>query len=229
MLVDGKPTEVTFDPATGRITKGGRDGEDVTERAKPMPPASVVYPQMKADRLIKVEHKDPQTGRTVIEWLPQSELRGQTFEKGNSGTTEARLASAQAVNQTGDDIIQQLNDPKVKAAIGPLMGRASTLRDFLGNPPPAYSELAGAIESYALANMGVHGMRSAQGAEQIKKLLDAHHTPESLIGAIKGLQKFSTHFMQNEGRGSAVAAPPPAPAGAGGGLTYQDYLKAKGK
>jgi hypothetical protein len=155
-----------------------------------------------ADKLTKVEHQDPTTGRTVIEWLPQSEIRGQTFKKGTSATAETRLASAQAVNQTGNDIIAKLRDPAFKATVGPLMGRAGTLRDLVGNPPPEFSDLAGTIESYALANMGVHGMRSSQGAEQIKHLLDQHHTPESLIAAIQGLNRFSEHFMQNEGRGS---------------------------
>lgn len=152
------------------------------------------------DKLVKVEHKDPATGRTVIEWLPQSSLAGQKFEKGTSATTETRLASAQAVNQTGEDIIAQLSDPKIARMLGPAMGRYNNLRDFIGNPPPELSEIAGSIESYALANMGVHGMRSAQGAEQIKKLLDQKHTPASLIATIRGLNKFSSHFMENEGR-----------------------------
>lgn len=184
------------------------------------------------EALVKVEHKDPATGRTVIQYLPKSEIRGKTFEKGTSATTETRLASAQAVNQTGNDIISKLSDPNYAKAVGPVMGRFSTVQDFIGNPPPEYAELAGQIESFALANMGVHGMRSAQGAEQIKKLLNQHHTPASLIAAIKGLNSFSEHFMQNEGRGAAVPAPATAPASAAPSGTiksYQDYLKSRGK
>ncbi len=64
--------------------------------------------------------------------------------------------------------------------------------------------MAGEIESYALANMGVHGMRSVQGANQISKLLDAKHTPESLIAAIKGLQGYSNNYLSTVGRGSKV-------------------------
>lgn len=153
-----------------------------------------------SQKLVKVEHKDPTTGRTVIEWLPQSEVKGKTFEKGDSGTIQARLASAEAVNQTGTDIITKLKDPAYAGVVGPAMGRLGKVRDWLGDPPPELAELAGLIESYSLANMGVHGMRSVQGSEKINKLLDAHHTPESLIAAINGLQGFSTHFMQNEGR-----------------------------
>lgn len=151
------------------------------------------------DKLTKVEHKGAD-GRTVIEWLPQSELKGKTFQKGVSSTTDSRLASAEAVNQTGNDIIAKLSDPAYAAKLGPAMGRYSKVQDFIGNPPPEFSELAGAIESYSLANMGVHGMRSAQGAQLIAKLLNQPHTPESMVAAIKGLNKFSEHFMQNEGR-----------------------------
>lgn len=152
------------------------------------------------EKLTRVEHKDPETGRTVIEYLPQSAIRGQKFEKGVLGATESRLASAEAVKQTGDDMIANLNTPEVRAKLGPLMGRYNTLKDFIGNPPPEFAELAGQIESYSLANMGVHGMRSAQGSRMIAALLDQHHTPESLIASIKGLNSFATHFMENEGR-----------------------------
>lgn len=161
--------------------------------------AAAARPQ--TDKLTKVEHQDA-NGKTVIEWLPQSEIKGKTFNKGVTGATETRLASAQAVNQTGNDIIAKLSDPNVAAVVGPAMGRYETLRDFIGNPPPEFSELAGQIESYAIANMGVHGMRSVQGAKHIKKLLDTHHTPESLAATIRGLSGFSQHFMENEGRTS---------------------------
>lgn len=175
------------------------------------------------DALVKVEHKDPTTGKTVIEWLPKSQLRGQKFEKGNNATTENRLASADAVNQTGDDIIKEMSDPAYAAKVGPEMGRYNTLRDFIGNPPPEYSELAGQIESYALANMGVHGMRSAQGAQKISDLLDKHHTPQSLVSTINGLSDFSKHFMANEGRATSKAAA--AAPSAGGSLTWDPVAK----
>jgi len=54
--------------------------------------------------------------------------------------------------------------------------------------------------------MGVHGMRSSQGAEKITRMLDAKHTPESLAATIQGLNEFSTNLMRNEGRKGAGAA-----------------------
>ncbi len=140
---------------------------------------------------------------------PELDQRGfKNFAKPPSATMENRLASAKAVQQTGQDIVRSLSDPNIAAKVGPAMGRFNTLRDFIGNPPPELSELAGSIESYALANMGVHGMRSTQGADEIKKLLDQKHTPESLIKTIQGIGKFSDHLLENEGRG--VSAPPAA-------------------
>ena len=153
------------------------------------------------ESLVKVEHKDPVTGRTIIEYLPKADVRGKTFDKGTPGIVENRLASAKVVRDTGTDMIRQLSDPAYAQAVGPAMGRFNTLQDFIGNPPPEFAELAGQIESYALANMGVHGMRSVQGAEHIKKLLTARHTPQSLIAAIHGLNNFSEKFLADYGRG----------------------------
>jgi hypothetical protein len=144
-------------------------------------------------------------GTSVQQFVPKA--AGATYAKPQPGTVENRLQSAQAVNQTGNDIIAKLSDPKYASVVGPVLGRSATLRDFIGNPPPEFSDLAGQIESYALANMGVHGMRSAQGAQEIAHLLDRKHTPQSLIATIQGLNNFSTHFLENAGRGNAVKAP----------------------
>lgn len=125
-----------------------------------------------------------------------------------NATLENRLASAQAVAQTGNDIIASISDPATAAKLGPAMGRYNSVRDFIGNPPPEFAELAGSIESYALANMGVHGMRSTEGAEKINKMLSEKGTPESLIAKIHGLNKFSTHLLENAGKTAPAAAGP---------------------
>jgi hypothetical protein len=139
-----------------------------------------------------------ENGEPVTKIVPK--VAGGSFAKPASAVSQNRADSAMTVKQTGEDMIAQLHDPKFAAVVGPIMGRASTLRDLIGNPPPEFAQLAGQIESYALANMGVHGMRSAQGSQLIAKLLDQHHTPESLIATIKGLNSFSEHFLTNVGR-----------------------------
>ena len=168
----------------------------------------------KPEALKRVESRDPVTGKPIIRYLPDTELRGKTFEAPLTAVTQNRFDSAKTVNDVGNQLIEKLQDPVYRKALGPVMGRYSKIQDFIGNPPPEYAELAGAIESYALANMGVHGMRSAQGAQQIVKLLQQPHTPESLIAAIKGLQTFSAQFVANQmpADGSAVPAATPTAA-----------------
>jgi hypothetical protein len=151
-------------------------------------------------------------GNPVTRVMPKSEAVGQEFKGRPNATSANRADSALAVKQTGEDIIRQLSDPAFRSAVGPTLGRYNTLRDFIGNPPPEYAQLAGQIESYALANMGVHGMRSAQGSVQIARLLDQRHTPESLIATIQGLNSFSQHFLENAGRGGTQPATGPTPA-----------------
>jgi hypothetical protein len=166
------------------------------------------------NKLMPVDTVD-ENGRPVRKYLTADEVRGQSYRKPPNATTANRLDSAEAVTQTGNDLIAKLKDPVFAAKIGPSMGNYNTLKDFIGNPPPEFSQLAGEIESYALANMGVHGMRSVQGAEKINALLSRKHTPESMIAAITGLQQFSNHFMENEGRKVPGAAPADAAAPAG--------------
>lgn len=152
-----------------------------------------------SEKPIKVEHKDPETGRTVISYMSPSEVLGRTFEKGTSAPTQNRLAIAEAVFQTGGDIIENLQNPAYADVVGPAMGRYNTLRDWLGNPPPELSFLKSQIDSFTMANMGVHGFRSAEGQERLKQLYTQKHTPESLIQAIEGLNQFAKRFMDNEG------------------------------
>jgi hypothetical protein len=178
------------------------------------------------NKLIPVKTVD-ENGRSVTRYLTPDDVRGQTFKAPPSAVTANRLDSAEAVTQTGNDLVAKLKDPAFAAKVGPEMGRYNTLKDFIGNPPPEFTQLAGEIESYALANMGVHGMRSVQGSEKINELLNKRHTPESMIAAIQGLQTFSNHFMENQGRPVPGAVPasggrgvgPGAGSGAGGSPT----------
>jgi hypothetical protein len=151
----------------------------------PRPPATVVVQTI-------------EDGKPVTKIVPK--VAGGTYERPPSAVTENRLDSAKAVVQTGNDIIGSLQDPATAALVGPAMGRYNSVREWVGNPPPELAGLAGRIESYSLANMGVHGMRSARGAQKIADLLDRKHTPQSLIEAVRGLNDFSEHFMTNAGR-----------------------------
>lgn len=161
--------------------------------------------QAQSDALERVEHKDPDTGKTVIEWLPKSTLRGQKFDAPDSATVANRTATAKVLQQVGGDIVSQLRDTNTSKLLGPAMGRYNSLQDFIGNPPPEFARLAGRIESYALANPGMHGMRSSEAAQRIKEMLSSKKTPEAIAAAIEGLNDFSDHFLENEGEGTKPA------------------------
>lgn len=124
---------------------------------------------------------------------------------------ENRATSAKTVNQVGDAIIQQVQANADK--LGPILSRYNSVADFYGAPPPEFAKLAGEIESFSLANMGVHGMRSANGAEAIRETIGlGRHTPESLIAILQGLMGFSTKYLENvRGTGEAPKAPPQGP------------------
>jgi len=168
--------------------------DDSIEKMKTKPPAAPA-----PEKPVKITTKGPD-GKNHIQFVYPSQVAGQTFDAPASATEINRGDSAAAVADTGNNLIQELSDPKVAAKVGPIMGRYNTLREFIGNPPPELAELAGEIESFSLANMGVHGMRSAQGAKQIAALLDRKHTPESAIAAIRGLMKFTNSYLQETGR-----------------------------
>jgi hypothetical protein len=195
---DAKPTSqpvMRVNPRTGQMEQIGAAPQGAHFVNEPAPPQAPVVMVQTVD-----ENGNPVTRMVKKE-------AGASYVKPANATTATRVASAETVNEVGTDIIHKLSDPKFASVVGPALGRAGTLRDFIGNPPPEFSELAGQIESYALANMGVHGMRSTQGAEQIKKLLDAHHTPESLAATIRGLNDFSTRFVEHNKPKAAGAAP----------------------
>jgi hypothetical protein len=159
-----------------------------------------------APATVTIQTVDAQ-GKPVERVLTKEQaLKEGTFGAKPGQTMESRLASAKAVVQTGDDMIAQLSDPTLAAQLGPAMSRYNNIADFVGNPPPEFAKLAGEIESYSLANMGVHGMRSASGADAIKATLgQGRHTPGTIIAVINGLNSFANHLMTNEGGNTAPA------------------------
>lgn len=185
--------------------------DQAIEASKEKPPTPVVPSYTPPQPEI-----DPSTGRPTgrffsydtknNRWvIPKGVGPVQTTKGGPNAVTANRLDSAKAVTQTGQDIINEVR--KNAAILGPLMSRYNSAADFFGAPPPEFARLAGLIESYSLANMGVHGMRSANGAEAIKQTIGlGRHTPESLISTVEGLNGFAQHFMENEGRSAGTDA-----------------------
>lgn len=156
-------------------------------------------------------HTVDAAGNNVTKVVPKT--AGSEFAAPVNATTANRVASAETVNRLSDDMLARLADPKLASTLGVVMGRYNTLQDFIGAPPPEFAELAGEVESFALANMGVHGMRSAFGAKQISDMLNQKQTPESLAAKIRGLSKFSKDFAEHNKPTTGGKAPAQASGG----------------
>jgi hypothetical protein len=195
------------------ISAPGRAALDAASRRK--------IAEAKTGPLVKVADPD-HPGQTM--WVSREAAIG---EAGAMPASEAvRVNSAKTVLDTRDDILRQLADPGVMRELGPLMGRINTLQDFIGNPPPQLAGLAGQIESFAFSNMGVHGMRSARGAQEMKQLFNQRHTPESLAEAVKGISQFSDHFIANATGNASSAARGNTPSDSGGAASGTVQMRA---
>jgi hypothetical protein len=170
----------------------------------------------KADEMVKIgPFTDPDTGRAVTKYIRRGDLgKVGLLDKPVSGVLENRLEASEAVVNTGDKMIQELYNPELQKELGPLMGQYNTLEDFFGDPPEKFKELAGRIHSYALAMMGVHGMRSAEAAQKIIDQMGLKHTPESLISMMKGLREFPVELLTQAHRKPKMATAPTGPASA---------------
>jgi len=208
-------------------------GENAANRANSLTIArghdatSLAAARDRADNtLVGVQTRDPNTGENVTQFVRKTE--GAQYARPLDATSGNRLRSAKTVSDVGNDLISELSNPAFAATVGPVLGRYSSLQEFIGNPPPEYSRLAGEIESYSLANMGVHGMRSAQGAQMIQKMLTGKHTPQSLIATIQGLNKFSEQYQQNTQPNAGGPKAPPQETPAPAAKKEFDYVPGKG-
>jgi hypothetical protein len=179
------------------------------------------------NRLMKVETPDA-NGNITYQYLPASQVHGKTFQKAPNAALGNRLASADAAVQTGNDIIKKMSDPAYAQNLGVAMGRYTNFEDFLGNPPPEYSELAGEIKSYAASNLGIHGMRSGAVFDSIQKMLGPNHEPANIAATIKGINGFSERLLANAGR-TPGGGGPAAGGGPAGAPKVGSVVTVKGK
>jgi hypothetical protein len=201
-------------PAGRLLTKGASQAQNVAALTEQDRKSAEARQEARDAETVRhnqaVENKAPKDDLIPIQTVDEngepetrivSKRAGDVYKKPPSAVTANRLDSAKAVVQTGNDIIKQLSNPETAAQVGVAMSRYNNVLDFFGNPPPEFAHLAGQIESYSLANMGVHGMRSANGADAIKATIgQGRHTPETIMAVIRGLNGFSNHFLENAGR-----------------------------
>jgi hypothetical protein len=113
---------------------------------------------------------------------------GSSFSSNVRPTTTARDAAGRA--QIGENIRQriltQLQDPKVREKIGPILGRASNAQEAIGNLPPELSEFKNDLTSYAAFQAGMHPVRGIGALNYFDKVMGGlGQTPEQMMGKLQ--------------------------------------------
>lgn len=153
------------------------------------------HPGTISSQSVVVRGTDEQ-GNPTVEIKPKT--AGAVYKAAPPATIQNRVASAKVALQVSGDIEQKLQDPNYLKAIGPILGRYSQVEDWYGDPPPELRELRGMFKGYSDAMTSVHGYRSPENAAKIAELLTTKSTPEAIISALRGLNDFSMHLLDNE-------------------------------
>lgn len=110
-------------------------------------------------------------------------------QAGNVRPTAAargRAEQATAIEAAAIPLIRDIRTvgPQV---LGPLLGRYGSLTKFVGDPPPAYAQLAAELTSWIALHPAAHGFRGVRAVEEFEKAFgNPNWTPESLSAAIMG-------------------------------------------
>jgi len=130
-----------------------------------------------------------------------------------SATTANRVDAAKSALEVSGGLQDYIGQHK--DVLGPMIGRYNTLAAAAGAGDPVATELIGALMSYSSLQPQIHGFRSAEFVEKIRQLINIKQTPESLLGAIRGIDA-AAKAVSNRGRAGAGVGPhavPVPPAG----------------
>lgn len=110
---------------------------------------------------------------------------GTAFQQNVRPTTTQRDAAGRA--QIGESIrkrlLTQLQDPAIRAQIGPIMGRAKNAEEFVGALPANLAEFGNDLKSYAAFQAGMHPVRGIGGLQYFDKVMGGlGQTPEQMMG-----------------------------------------------
>jgi hypothetical protein len=105
-------------------------------------------------------------------------------------TTEMRnkASTAQSVIDTGNTLLQQLQDPTIRGQIGPVISRARSLEDFLGALPPQLAAFKTNMGSMAAFTAGLHPVRGIGAIQHFDRVFNGPggvRSPEALEATIK--------------------------------------------
>ncbi len=178
--------------------------------------ASAKYRREPAPATVTIVTRDTE-GNDVTRVLTKAEALklsegGGGISRAAPAMTRNRITAAENSISMGDRVLKYLEDPKVKAGLGPAMGRVTGWQNLIGNPPPELTELSGMLKSWSELQPAVHGMRSSEMAEDIERGAPTRMTPEALAGYIRGFQHTARTVANSEKPKTGVDtsnAPPP--------------------
>lgn len=158
----------------------------------------------------------------------------QTDENGKpigSKIAAANNPSGQRLNKS--DLAQnlQFNAGELKNLItrhpdlfGKVAGRFTTVDQMIGSNDPAISQVGTIVHNMAMANMGIHGMRSAEEVRAGEQIILNHfrNSPEATIAGIDEINNSAQTFVDAAKHGKLPAPTPQHPGQTGGSFTVPE-------
>ena len=181
VLLDGKPAEVVFDPASGNWKRG----EEVIapERIKPMPPASVQYPKPEAGQQPEIEIKPGTRMYRVAQDIAYGTLTMSDFNRiygramGNAATKAAIYDTARQLNP---DFKPSAFELGYKLAGNPAIRQRLVAIDSLG---PVIDKIEGLAQQADLTNVpALNKMLSAGKFAVGDKTITNYRQLQTLLG-----------------------------------------------
>lgn len=100
-----------------------------------------------------------------------------------TGTQRDAAGRAEVGERIRQRLLTQLQDPAIREQIGPLMGRAKTAEELVGNLPANLAEFGNDLKSYAAFQAGMHPVRGIGGLQYFDKVMGGlGQTPEQMMG-----------------------------------------------
>lgn len=119
------------------------------------------------------------------------------------GLMEQRLVDTNvAIVNTAEKVKEDLQDPALRALIGPLATRATNLKEFIGILPPEAGTLKADLHALSLAIPGAHTLRSKEAAKAVEEFLGQPGTPELMAAKLDGLMTFPLEYINVAGKGA---------------------------
>jgi hypothetical protein len=94
-----------------------------------------------------------------------------------------------------EEIIDRRDD-----LFGPIMGRLTTLKDWMGSDDPDIAAIGTEIHNYALASNGAHGVRSQQAVQDTENEILNHFKrgPKGAMGGIRAAKDSLLDFVKDQ-------------------------------